>query len=71
MRSARPGQWLIRSVTVRARDGAHRLRAAYRLLLTPEAPSQDGSLPLRLEHPDARCDLRPRLDRAPGPRADH
>ena len=66
-------RWQIQSVAVRARDGPPRVRAVYRLLLT-ETPLIDptGRVDrLPLERPDARRDLRPRLDRAPGTRADH
>ena len=66
-------RWQIRSVAVRARDGPPRVGAAYRLLLaeTPLIDLNGRGERLPLERPAARRDLRPRLDRAPGPRADH
>ena len=75
-RAPGPERWRIRSVTAKARDAPRRLRAAYRLLLEahpdpPESAAYTQAPLWPLEDRDAGRDLRPRLDRAAGTRADH
>ena len=69
IRRGEPRLWQIHSITVRQRDGPHRLRQAYRLLLSTPLPDASQSLSPE-EEADAGRHLCTSLHRTPRARAD-
>jgi hypothetical protein len=69
IRRREPRLWQIHSITVRQRDGPHRLRQAYRLLLSAPLPDASQSLSPE-EETDAGRHLCTSLNRTPRARAD-